>query len=242
VISHPISFHIAMLSPMTLSATERVILVTGSTDGIGLETATTLARDPKHLVVVHGRNPAKAAAAVKLIQSKTGNPRVEAISADFSDLRAVRGMAAEVEQRFPTLHTLVCNAGVLLPVRGTTVDGYETTMGTTQPQIFVGFRRRRRQQSVAIPQAVATHAACKLNTFKCHPDRWWFGVCVHSGESFEPLPVGVSVDGAAEGERYRGEQSAARGGVWTSSSSLTPALVVATNEFPAHPPGLPSTT
>jgi hypothetical protein len=29
--------------------------------GIGLETATTLARDPKHLVVVHGRNADKAA-------------------------------------------------------------------------------------------------------------------------------------------------------------------------------------
>lgn len=67
--------------------------------------------------------------AVASIKSKTGNERVEAIAADFGDLNAVRGMAAEMEQRFPQLHSLVCNAGVLLPVKATTSDGYEATMG-----------------------------------------------------------------------------------------------------------------
>jgi len=125
------------LTPMTLSATERVILVTGSTDGIGLETATTLARDPKHLVVVHGRNADKVAKAVASIKSKTGNERVEAIAADFGDLNAVRGMAAEMEQRFPQLHSLVCNAGVLLPVKATTSDGYEATMAVNHLSHFL---------------------------------------------------------------------------------------------------------
>jgi NAD(P)-dependent dehydrogenase (short-subunit alcohol dehydrogenase family) len=67
--------------------------------------------------------------AVVSIKSKTGNERVEAIAADLGDLQAVRGMAVEMEQRFPQLHSLVCNAGVLLPVKATTSDGYEATMG-----------------------------------------------------------------------------------------------------------------
>ena len=55
------------LMNLNLGAIERVILVTGATDGIGAETALTLARDPKHTVIVHGRNEAKAKSTAKAI-------------------------------------------------------------------------------------------------------------------------------------------------------------------------------
>ena len=41
---------------------------------------------------------------------------MESITADFADLNSVKGMADELNARFPAIHTLVCNAGVLLPV------------------------------------------------------------------------------------------------------------------------------
>lgn len=50
----------------------RVILVTGSTDGIGKQTALEIASArPQDTVIVHGRTQAKADAAIKYIRSKS---------------------------------------------------------------------------------------------------------------------------------------------------------------------------
>eukprot|EP00976_Prorocentrum_cordatum_P093075 1189223-Prorocentrum_minimum.AAC.3 len=46
----------------------RLVRLAGSTDGIGKETATTLARNHKHLVVVHGKSSERVAATVKHIK------------------------------------------------------------------------------------------------------------------------------------------------------------------------------
>mmetsp|Transcript_18104 Transcript_18104/g.39601 ORF Transcript_18104/g.39601 Transcript_18104/m.39601 type:complete len:290 (-) Transcript_18104:161-1030(-) len=126
-----------MATPISLANLERVILVTGSTDGIGKETATTLARNPKNLVVVHGKSTDRVAATVKHIKESTGNDRVESITADFADLKSVHGMAVELKDRFPAIHTLVCNAGVLLPVKQTSKDGYEMTLAVNHLAHFL---------------------------------------------------------------------------------------------------------
>ena len=52
---------------------ELVILVTGSTDGIGWQTALELMR-LGHSVVVHGRSEARAAAAAEKLAEASGKP------------------------------------------------------------------------------------------------------------------------------------------------------------------------
>ncbi|WP_171098064.1 SDR family NAD(P)-dependent oxidoreductase [Ruegeria sp. HKCCD7255] len=85
----------------------KTILVTGSTDGIGLLTAKKLAADG-HKVLLHGRSASKlerAAAAV--------GDDVETYAADLTDLSEVRKLAENVRTKHHNLDVLINNAGVL---------------------------------------------------------------------------------------------------------------------------------
>ncbi|VGO17636.1 putative oxidoreductase EphD [Pontiella desulfatans] len=93
------------------------ILITGSTDGIGLETARMLA-DMGHQVLIHGRNPAK----VEKLAAELG---AESYVADLSDLTEVEALATAVAEKHETLDVLINNAGVFKvaePVLGNGLD------------------------------------------------------------------------------------------------------------------------
>ncbi|HXG37384.1 MAG TPA: SDR family oxidoreductase [Bacteroidota bacterium] len=109
-----------------MTSTSKTILITGSTDGIGKETALELAA-MGHKVIVHGRSSQRAEDAANDIRKKSGNATIETVVADFTSLRQVRAMAADVIKRFPRLDVLINNAGVYMKERTLTEDGYETT-------------------------------------------------------------------------------------------------------------------
>ena len=77
---------------------KKVILVTGSTDGIGFETAKMLVREG-HQVLLHGRNPAKLADAKKALAALKGDESVEAYLADLSRLGDVEALAKAVIEK-----------------------------------------------------------------------------------------------------------------------------------------------
>ncbi len=105
---------------------DRVVLVTGSTDGIGRETALELARLGAE-VIVHGRSAEKASAVADAIRRDTGNASVAFLSADLSDLEQVRAMAAALQSRWSVLHVLINNAGTYMNHRVLTPAGLEVT-------------------------------------------------------------------------------------------------------------------
>src|SRR5438552_3111820 len=104
----------------------KTILVTGATDGIGLETVRELAR-MGHGVIVHGRNASRAEQVVREIRRDTKNRNVEFVFADFASLAQVRQMAKQVNEQFERLDILINNAGVVMKKRVLTEDGFETT-------------------------------------------------------------------------------------------------------------------
>ena len=93
------------------------ILVTGSTDGIGLETARQL-KALGHRVILHGRSQARLDATRKALGIEEG------FLADFSSLDSVSEMAKAV----PDLDVLLNNAGVYLKQYGVTKEGVEQTL------------------------------------------------------------------------------------------------------------------
>ncbi|OBH07516.1 MULTISPECIES: SDR family oxidoreductase [unclassified Mycobacterium] len=103
-----------------------ICLITGATDGIGKVTATALARKG-HTVVLAARNEAKAATVTSEIVASTGNRDVGYLTADLRSLAQVHRLAQEFAARYPRLDVLVNNAGVVMPQRALTEDGYETT-------------------------------------------------------------------------------------------------------------------
>lgn len=100
------------------------ILITGSTDGIGKLAAIKLAQ-AGHEIYVHGRSSDKLEQVVKEIKSASSNDRVKGFVADFSDLNAVKQMAAEVCKEISTLDVLINNAGVFKSAATTNSQGFD---------------------------------------------------------------------------------------------------------------------
>ncbi|MFC6880944.1 MULTISPECIES: SDR family NAD(P)-dependent oxidoreductase [Actinomadura] len=102
----------------------KTVLVTGSTSGIGNETARTLAALGAH-VILTGRDPDRAADAVRRITSVGG--RAEAITADLALQSGLRDLARRLAERHGRLDVLVNNAGGMAASRTLTSDGVERT-------------------------------------------------------------------------------------------------------------------
>lgn len=104
----------------------RVVLVTGSTDGIGRATARALAAGGMK-VVLHGRSKAKVDAAIAKLADELPGAEIEGLSFDLGSLTAVRKGAAQIVERVPQLHVLVNNAGIFASERVVTDDKVELT-------------------------------------------------------------------------------------------------------------------
>ncbi|WP_018995756.1 SDR family NAD(P)-dependent oxidoreductase [Hirschia maritima] len=100
----------------------KTILLTGATDGIGLETARRLVSEG-HTVLLHGRNPEKLQK-VKLQLSELGS--VESYIADMSQLDDVAKMADNILADHKMIDVVINNAGVLKTSAPLTPDGFDT--------------------------------------------------------------------------------------------------------------------
>jgi len=103
---------------------KKTILITGSTDGIGKLAAIQLAKEG-HQVYVHGRNSKKLDAVIAEIKAESDNEEVKGFVADFSDLKAVKNMAAEVNQELSKLDVLINNAGIFKTPVTRTKDNFD---------------------------------------------------------------------------------------------------------------------
>ena len=101
---------------------QKTILITGSTDGIGLETAKNLVA-LGHNVLIHGRNSAKLEAAQKTLLELNGSGNIESYLADLSKLSEVKALAKNVAERHKKFDVLINNAGVFKTTRPITEEG-----------------------------------------------------------------------------------------------------------------------
>jgi len=119
--------------PVSISAQEsipvpgqRVVLVTGSTGGLGRESAKALARQGDH-VIIHGRNVERGEELVAEITAE-GNGSARFYRADFANLNEIRALGEVILSDYGRLDVLVNNAGIFFPnstERRLSEDGYE---------------------------------------------------------------------------------------------------------------------
>jgi NAD(P)-dependent dehydrogenase (short-subunit alcohol dehydrogenase family) len=102
----------------------KTILITGSTDGIGKQTALELAHMGAN-VIIHGRDPQRVQNVKEEVIKKSGNNNIDTLLADFSSLAQVKQMADGILAKYSRLDVLVNNAGVFLLDRKVTADGLE---------------------------------------------------------------------------------------------------------------------
>ena len=108
------------------SLSDRTILITGATDGLGRALAHRLAARGASLVL-HGRNADKGRKLLAELEAATGNPNLAYELADFSSLQEIEDLADRL-LRYERLNVLVNNAGIGVELaRQQSRDGYELT-------------------------------------------------------------------------------------------------------------------
>ena len=116
---------------------KKTILITGATDGIGLETARMLV-SAGQMVLIHGRNPEKLDAVTQQLSQIPGSRPVEGFLADLSDLESTAGLAREITRNHSRLDVLINNAGVYKVSGHVTRQGLDTrfSVNTLAPYLL----------------------------------------------------------------------------------------------------------
>jgi NAD(P)-dependent dehydrogenase (short-subunit alcohol dehydrogenase family) len=103
---------------------QKTILITGATDGIGLETARMLV-SLGHNVLLHGRSPAKLENVERTLSAIADGGQVESHVADLSRMADVEALAKAVAEKHARLDVLINNAGVYSAPDPITRDGLD---------------------------------------------------------------------------------------------------------------------
>ena len=116
---------------------DKVILLTGATEGIGKAAARALARRGATLVLV-GRNERKAEAVrAELAQARGGDEGLEVLLGDLSKLADVRAVAASFRASHDRLDVLANNAGAVFSDYRVSADGFEMTFALNHLSYFL---------------------------------------------------------------------------------------------------------
>ena len=142
-------------SELTLKG--KVVLVTGSTDGLGREVARAVASQGAR-VIVHGRNRERGEAVVQEI-TREGKGTARFYAADFASLAEVRTFAQSVLRDYDRLDMLVNNAGVWIRDRQTSRDGHELNLAVNYLAPFLLTRMLAPRLAASAPARIINVAS-----------------------------------------------------------------------------------
>ena len=114
----------------------KVALVTGGTDGLGLETAMQLAKRGCRVIITY-RNKVKAEASIDMIVKRLGHVEIQGLALDLASFKSILAFDQALRQVADKIDILVNNAGTFsiehdqegLPMKKYTEDGLELVMG-----------------------------------------------------------------------------------------------------------------
>lgn len=107
----------------------KVVIITGSSSGLGYEAAKALA-NKNATVIVAVRSKKKGDIAVAEIKAQNPNADIQVMLVDLSDLVSVNTFAELFKAKYNQLDLLINNAGVMNPPYTKTKDGFELQFGT----------------------------------------------------------------------------------------------------------------
>jgi NAD(P)-dependent dehydrogenase (short-subunit alcohol dehydrogenase family) len=114
---------------------DKVIVITGASAGIGVETARALAATGARIFLTARDLPKAEDACRDFLEMG----RVELLKMDNESLESVRSAAKEFLSRSESLNVLVNNAGIMATPEGKTKDGFESQFGVNHLAHFLFF-------------------------------------------------------------------------------------------------------
>ncbi|EWG54799.1 hypothetical protein FVEG_12912 [Fusarium verticillioides 7600] len=122
--------------------TDKIVLITGGNQGIGLETARAL-HATGATVYITARSPEKIKQGIQDIVSRPeaqSEAHVHGIELRLDSFKSVRAAAKAFLSKVDKLNILILNAGVMATPEGKTGDGFETQFGTNHLGHFLLFQ------------------------------------------------------------------------------------------------------
>lgn len=114
---------------------EKRVLITGSTDGIGLATSDGLA-SLGYKILMHGRTREKARMAAEKLKEKYPDRIIDFVWADLSNPYEIDDMCEMITREFSDLSILINNAGVFMNNFTRDARGYEMTFSVNHLSYF----------------------------------------------------------------------------------------------------------
>lgn len=158
---------------------DRIVVVTGGTDGIGKVTARELAALGAHVTIV-GRNAAKGDTVMRELRAQTGNEHLDFLLADLSTRTGVLKAGSALNERFGRIDVLVNNAGAMFQTRQLSADGVEMTFALNHLGYFhltsqvIGLLKEADRGRV-VNVASAAHVGAKLDMSDLQLERNYSG-------------------------------------------------------------------
>ena len=115
---------------------DKIVLITGSSSGIGLETAKALAGMGAEILLA-ARSEDKLKEAVATIKAATGNDKLKYYTVNFSSQKSIRALAEKIKKDYAKLDVLINNAGAVFQDFALNEDGLEMTIATNHFAYFL---------------------------------------------------------------------------------------------------------
>lgn len=103
---------------------KKIILITGSTDGIGKLVAIKLAKQG-HSLYVHGRDSEKLTTTISEIKAITQNENISGVIADFSSFDSLSQMVDQINRDVQKIDILINNAGIFKSAQSHNKAGFD---------------------------------------------------------------------------------------------------------------------
>ena len=115
---------------------DKNIIITGATDGIGLQAAKVIANKGYRVGLV-GRNKEKGYQAKEIIINSTSNDKIDFFECDLSLIKNVKKLSSQIREKYSKIDVLLNNAGGANKNKIITSEGLEKTFATNQMNYFV---------------------------------------------------------------------------------------------------------
>ncbi len=107
-----------------MNVKDKVFVITGATSGIGYEAANEIASQGGY-VIFNSRDLERGRSIRNTLAAETNNEHIFVYKGNLASLKEVKTFADSVKEKVDRVDVLLNNAGVFMPKRKTSVDGFE---------------------------------------------------------------------------------------------------------------------